>query len=196
MPSATTQWTLTLQSPHCVSFIMVLKFPIYFFQIYHDYLFEAIKNLKEKQPDLKENWITLIRWNDIEDNCTKKLQIIARKYYNESSSLKKRIDEIGMEILTIRRPNSKNNETRLPYLVDFILEELPSLMIGLNYKGEQFQTLGYPTKATSNSLFSTLAKMVDDIKVCPEFLSFREEIMIEAGCKTMSKYIYLPIEEY
>ena len=117
-----------------------------FFQIYHDYLFEAIKNLKEKQPDLKENWITLIRWNDIEDNGTKKLQIIARKYYNESSSLKKRIDEIGMEILTIRRPNSKNNETRLPYLVDFILEELPSLMIGLNYKGEQFQTLGYPTK--------------------------------------------------
>ena len=167
-----------------------------FFQIYHDYLFEAIKNLKEKQPDLKENWITLIRWNDIEDNGTKKLQIIARKYYNESSSLKKRIDEIGMEILTIRRPNSKNNETRLPYLVDFILEELPSLMIGLNYKGEQFQTLGYPTKASSNSLFSTLAKMVDDIKVCPEFLSFREEIMIEAGCKTMSKYVYLPIEEY
>ena len=125
----------------------------------------------------------------------KKLQSIARKCYHESRTFKNRVDEIGMEILSHRRPNSKNNKTRLPYLVDFILEELPVLMTGLTYKSTKYQTLGYATKASSKSLFSTLANLVEDIKNCPDFFSFKQQMLNESTCTTMTKIVYLPIEE-
>ena len=59
----------------------------------------------------------------------------------------------------------------------------------------KYQTLGYATKASSETLFSTLAKLVEDIKNSPDFTSFKEEMLNESNCENMTRIVYLPIAE-
>ena len=91
---------------------------------FHKFIGNAIQDLDTSQPD-KAGWVTLLTWDAVTDNEeTREQQIIVRNHYNDvSSSLRSRIDQIAVDFLKLRRPQSKNHAARLPHMVNHLLSE-------------------------------------------------------------------------
>ena len=77
---------------------------------FHKLLADAIQDLDTSQPN-KAGWVTLLTWDALTNNEeTREQQIIVRNHYNRvSSSLRSRIDQIAIDLLKFRRPQSKNH---------------------------------------------------------------------------------------
>ena len=54
-------------------------------------------------------------------------------------------DTIASDFLNIRRPESKNRELRIPYMVNYLLDELPIMLSGVKHEGIHYKTILYPT---------------------------------------------------
>ena len=96
-----------------------------------------------------------------------------------------------MKFLAFRRPDSKKNESRLPHMVSYILEELPICMTGLNYNGIKFETLLYPTTMVHKS--QGLAQLVLELQTLPEFSTLRAEIFSSVQTKASLGSVILPM---
>ena len=166
-------------------------------EFYH-YLSTAIQNLEKCQPESHRGQIKLVRWQEIEDKKMKFQQAIIRKHYESSTALKARIDKIALDFLMFRRPTSKKHSTRLPFMVSYILEELPSAIIGLNYEDQHYCTLVYPTtiEKANTPLCNAIWDLVYDIQTCPLFLDLKTE-MVEAsgGFESTLGVTLLPVEK-
>ena len=69
-------------------------------------------------------------------------------------------DKIALDFLNHRRPQSKNHETRLPHMVNYILGELPFLIPGVEHNGIHYKTMLYPTAASKANSGTCMANDV------------------------------------
>ena len=155
---------------------------------FHQHLGDAINNLETSQPD-KAGWVTLLTWDAATDNEEGREQqrIIADHYNDMSSSLKTRIDQIALDFLKFRRPQSKNHAARLPHMVNYLLSELPWCLTGFEHNGAKFNILLYPTAVSKvtggkgSCLANALWDLTHDIHTKEEFSGLRQELLQVTG---------------
>ncbi|KAI0566301.1 Cyclodipeptide synthase [Gracilaria domingensis] len=113
--------------------------------------------------------ITLLRWDDIIDENKAKQAAIVHEYYYRNPSFRHRVDEIGMEFVNQRIPNSRFVSRRTSHAVKFILDELPLFLTGLSHKNERYVTRIYATstislaRANANPDAPTMRRLAKDI---------------------------------
>ena len=90
-----------------------------------------------------------------------------------------------------RRPNSENHETRLPLIRTYILEELPSFITGIEYKGKKYQTMVYPTAAAYKCY--NLASLIHDIQTSPGYSEMRQEVLSLSTTIATTGQVILPL---
>merc|ERR1712200_33824 len=109
----------------------------------------------------------------------KKQQKILNSYYQTNEYFKQKIDKIALEFLSFRRPQSKNHETRIPHMVNYIVEELPIMLTGVECNGIHYKTLLYPTAASKATSGSCMANDVfylsREIRTCLDFDETKKE---------------------
>jgi len=169
--------------------------------VYHKMMSEAISQMEKARPD-KQDWVKLLRYAQVEEENDGNMKIqeeIAHRHYQTNNIFKERIDKMALEFLTYRRPQSKNHETRLPYVVNYLVSELPLMVTGLKYQGERYQTVVYPTAASKASYGPCMANsmfyLVRDIHTNPEFAALREELVSVAGQQAVQGVTLLPIAD-
>ena len=90
-----------------------------------------------------------------------------------------------------RRPNSENHETRLPLIRSYILEELPSFLTGVEYKGKKYQTMVYPTAAAYKCF--DLASLIYEVQTSEEYADLKEEILNSSTTVATNGQVLLPL---
>ena len=162
-------------------------------------LSKAISELETNQTAEKRGQIKLVRWGEIEDEKMKSQQDILCNHYENSNEFKARIDKIALDFLMFRRPSSKKHSIRLPYMVSYILEELPSAISGVDYEDKQYSTLVYPTTAekASQPLSNAIWDLVYDIQTCPEFNDLKKKLVeASGGYESTLGVTLLPLEKW
>ena len=169
---------------------------------FHELLGDAIKDMETSQPD-KAGWVTLLTWDAATDNEeAREQQIIVRNHYNDvSSGLRSRIDQIALDFLKFRRPQSKNHAARLPHMVNYLLSELPICLTGFQQNGTNYTTLLYPTAASKltggkgSCLANSVWDLTHDIHTKEEFSGLRQALLeVTGGRENIPGVLLLPID--
>ncbi|KAI0558644.1 Cyclodipeptide synthase [Gracilaria domingensis] len=121
-----------------------------------DLYMEALSNAIKESNAANPNRIHLIRWETVNGEIKKTHEAIVYKYYSSDDVFRKRADEVALEFLNQRTPNSPYTSQRKTHAVKYVLGELAVCITGISYIGKRYQTLLY-WKSTS-----TLAKMRAD----------------------------------
>ena len=154
------------------------------------------------QPD-KAGWIKLLTWDAATDNeDSREQQVIVRNHYNDvSSGLRAGIDQIALDFLKFRRPQSKNHAARIPHMVNYLLSELPICLTGFEHNGTKYTTLLYPTAASKltggkgSCLANSVWDLTHDIHTKEEFSGLRQELLkVTGGRENIPGVVLLPID--
>ena len=155
---------------------------------FHEFLGNAIKDMEALQP-VQAGWVSLLGWDEATGNeeARDQQRIIGNHYNDTASSLKTRIDQIALDFLKFRRPQSKNHAARLPHMVNYLLAELPWCLTGFEHRGRKFSTLLYPTAVTKvtggkgSCLANALWDLTHDIHTREEFQGLRQNLLEVTG---------------
>jgi len=165
---------------------------------FRKFLENAIRKMEDERPD-RLGWVTLLGWEDMKDEGLKERQAIARRHYDEATSLRPRIDAIAEQFLAYRRPQSKNLSGRLPHMVSYLLEELPWFITGFELNGCEYRTFLYPTTVSkleegNVSLANAMWDLTHDIHTKEEFAELRQELVASAsGREVIPGVVLLPL---
>jgi len=169
--------------------------------LYYKMLSDAIQQ-NEKCCQDRKGWVKLLRYDQVEEEnegSMRRQEKISHRHYLDNHVFKETIDQMAMEFLAHRRPQSKNPETRLPNVINYLLSELPLMLTGFQYQGRRYQTVAYPIAASKATFGPGLANsmfyLVRDIHTNQEFASLRDELVSEAGQEAVHGITLLPIEE-
>ena len=101
------------------------------------------------------------------------------------------LDEIAVQFLLGRRPDSKNHEARVPYLRTYILEEFPIFLTGVEYKGKKYQTMLYPTAAACKCF--DLADLIYEVQTSEDYEDVRKDILGSSTTTATNGQVLLPL---
>jgi hypothetical protein len=106
-------------------------------------------------------------------------------------------DEIALQFWQHRKPNSKAHPTRIMHLSNYIIDELPFILTGVELKGIHYKTFIYPTdvaKAKSfiaDKVYSFAHKLQTDL----EYAKVKKEIIDIGQIESTEGVTLLPIED-
>ncbi|KAI0562894.1 Cyclodipeptide synthase [Gracilaria domingensis] len=144
-----------------------------------------VKSISDAIDTSGSEKITVIRWDDMLDENKAKQELIIHEYYNRNTSFRQRIDEIAMEFINRRAPNSRFMAQRMSHAVNFILDELPPFVTGLLYKQKRYVTNVYATSTTSmagananpHAFAFASHTLVKDIQSDPMFADLKKNLV-------------------
>ncbi|KAI0558106.1 Cyclodipeptide synthase [Gracilaria domingensis] len=114
-----------------------------------DLYMDAISKAMKESDTANTRKIALIRWEAVNDKIKKMQEAIVHKHYLRDEVFRKRADEVALDFINQRTPNSRYTSQRKTHAVKYVLDELPMCITGISYQGQRYQTLLYATSTIS-----------------------------------------------
>ena len=119
-----------------------------------------VRDILSEFPPEKQAMVDILKWEEIETEKHKKRVAILNDEYKNNPKFKNTILEIVKEYIN----SDKFSETDYDKLATYPIEELPMLVAGISYNGQDYSLLPYP----GLSLIDNLKLGLQEGKLFPE----------------------------
>jgi len=126
--------------------------------------------------------IKIITWKDILSKRYNKAKEILDKFYEENTNFQSKINYF-LKKYTERR-EKELSEDRLKILSQYILSELPTLLVGIDFENKHYDLLLYPTYVHSG-----LSELSTNISKGIEFPELKDELNLDKKTVLVEAYI-------
>lgn len=145
----------------------------------HKKIFE---NTISKHFKKESKRIKIIHWRDIISEEYKKAKEIIESFYEQNKDFQNRINYFLKKYAEGR--NKELGEERLKILSQYIISELPTLLLGIDFENKHYNLLLYPTY-----IHSGLSNLSSNIYKGIEFPELKEKLKLDKKTVLVEAYI-------